>query len=111
MRIAQRVLRSMVLGCLLFGVGTAVDVPLLPGPWGGSFAGDAQAIRGRPATPRSAAGVARRTTRRRIRLSTIYVATLPRSCTRVVVDGVSLYHCGGTYYRHDGSRYVVVYVD
>jgi hypothetical protein len=111
MKTARPVLRSLLLGCLLFGVGAAVDVPLLPGPWSGSFAGDAHAIPGRPATPRSAAGVARRTTRRRVRRSTIYVATLPRHCARVVVDGVSLHRCGGSYYRRAGSQYVVVYVD
>jgi hypothetical protein len=78
---------------------------------GGLFVGDAQAVIGRPRTPRSVAGVARRTTRRRIRRSTIYIATLPRGCTTVVIEGAILHHCGGTYYQPYGSQYVVVYID
>jgi hypothetical protein len=48
---------------------------------------------GRPATPGSVAGVARRTTRRTIRRSTIYIASLPRGCTTVVIEGQSCYQC------------------
>ncbi len=72
---------------------------------------EAQAIYGRPATPVSAAGVARRTTRRVIYRTTIYVATLPRSCTVVVVEGTSLHLCGSTYYQPYGNQYVVVNVN
>lgn len=72
---------------------------------------EAKARIGRPATPGSVAGVARRTTRRHIRRSTIYVASLPRGCTRVVVDGASLYLCGTTYYQRYNNQYVVVYVN
>ena len=77
----------------------------------GKVVSEAEARIGRPATPGSVAGVARRTTRRTIRRSTIYAASLPRGCTTVVIDGTSLYHCGGTYYQAAGSQYVVVYVD
>jgi hypothetical protein len=56
------------------------------------------------------AGVARRTTRRVIRRSTVYVATLPCS-TIVMIDGVRLYHCGNTYYQAYNNQYVVVYLD
>ncbi|PSB14320.1 hypothetical protein C7B76_16665 [filamentous cyanobacterium CCP2] len=69
------------------------------------------AIIGRPATPISGAGVARRTTRRVIRRSTIYAATLPVGCSTVVIEGASLYQCGATYYQPYGNQYVVVYVD
>jgi hypothetical protein len=72
---------------------------------------EAEARIGKPATPRSVAGVARRTTRRRVRRTTRYVAILPRGCTRVVVNGNSLYQCGVTYYQARGGQYVVVYVD
>jgi len=71
----------------------------------------AAAIVGRPRTPVSAAGVARRTTRRVVRRSAIYVATLPVGCGTVYIDGASLYSCGGTYYQPYGTPYVVVYVD
>jgi hypothetical protein len=72
---------------------------------------EAQAVVGRPMTPGSVAGVARRTTRRTIRRSAVYAATLPRGCSTVVIEGSSLYSCGGTYYQASGSQYVVVYVD
>lgn len=72
---------------------------------------EAHAIVGRPATPVSAAGVARRTTRRVIVRTSIYVAALPPSCTVVVVEGTSLHLCGGTYYQPYGSQYVVVNVN
>ena len=72
---------------------------------------DAHAIVGRPATPGSVAGVARRTTRRTIRRSAIYVASLPRGCTTVVIEGTTLHQCGTTYYQPSGNQYVVVYVD
>jgi hypothetical protein len=72
---------------------------------------DAEAIVGRPLTPISYAGVARRTTRRVIYRTSVYVATLPRGCTTVVVEGVSLHQCGGTYYQPYGNQYVVVNVN
>jgi hypothetical protein len=66
---------------------------------------------GRPLTPVSVGGVARRTTRRHIRRSTIYVASLPPSCTTIIIEGVTLQQCGGTYYQTHGTQYVVVYVE
>jgi hypothetical protein len=72
---------------------------------------EAHAVVGRPLTPYSAAGVARRTTRRVIVRTSIYVATLPPACTVVVIEGVSLYQCGGTYYQPYGNQYVVVNVE
>jgi hypothetical protein len=70
----------------------------------------AQARAGRPRTPLSVAGAARRTTRRVVRRSTTYVARLPAGCAKVNVNGVVLWRCGATYYQAYGSRYVVVYV-
>lgn len=72
---------------------------------------EAEAVVGRPLTPASGAGVARRTSRRVIRRSTVYVATLPGGCSTVVIEGTSLYQCGATYYQSSGNQYVVVYVD
>lgn len=71
----------------------------------------AVAVVGRPATPVSVAGAARRTTRRVIRRSTIYAATLPANCYTVVIEGTSLYQCGTTYYQPYNNQYVVVYID
>lgn len=78
---------------------------------GGTFVSPAVAVVGMPATPVSVAGVARRTTRRVIRRSTIYAATLPGGCYPIVIEGTSLYQCGATYYQPYGTQYVVVYVD
>lgn len=76
-----------------------------------SFVSEAQARIGRPATPGSVAGVARRTTRRVVRRSSIYVATLPAACARTSVNGTVVWRCGGAYYQPYGGRYVVVYID
>lgn len=70
---------------------------------------EARVVRQRPA--RTVAGVARRTTRRVIRRSTIYYATRPAGCVAVKVYGSSLLRCRGVYYQQSGGRYVVVYID
>ena len=72
---------------------------------------EAHAIIGRPMTPVSVAGVARRTTRRMIRRTAVYAATLPPNCTTVVIEGATLHQCGATYYQASGAQYVVVEVD
>ncbi|RST87401.1 hypothetical protein EJC49_05625 [Aquibium carbonis] len=77
----------------------------------GLFVGEAHARIGRPATPRSAAGVARRTTRRVVRRSTIYVVALPGGCVVTPINGINYWRCGPTYYQATGGRYVVVYID
>lgn len=100
------------LAALLMGSVVAADSwmggALLPG---GGLVADAQARVGRPATPRSVGGVARRTTRRVVRRSTIYVAALPGGCATVTINGAGMWRCGGTYYQSYSGRYVVVYVD
>lgn len=103
----NRSLRSIALGVGLVAAALVVDgwLPI------GLVIKDAQAVVGRPMTPASVAGVARRTTRRTIRRSAIYVSALPRGCSTVVISGSSLYSCGGTYYQPYSGRYVVVYVD
>lgn len=68
----------------------------------------AEARVGRPLTPLSGAGVARRTTRRVIRRGA-YLGALPRGCPYGSYYGYSLYYCGGTYYQQSGSGYVIVY--
>lgn len=84
-----------------------------PAGFVGSFSlvKEAQAVVGRPLTPVSVAGVARRTTRRQIYRTSTYVATLPPACTTVVIEGTTLQQCGGTYYQQSGSQYVVVNVN
>jgi hypothetical protein len=70
--------------------------------------GEAEARVGRPATPGSVAGVARRTTRRTIRRGA-YIGAIPAGCPYGSYYGYSLYYCGGTYYQKSGSGYVIVY--
>ena len=70
----------------------------------------AEARVGRPLTPVSVAGVARRTARRTIIITSVYVATLPPACTTIIIEGTTLQQCGGTYYQASGSQYVVVNV-
>jgi hypothetical protein len=71
----------------------------------------AHAVIGRPLTPMSYAGVARRTTRRMIYATSVYVATLPAGCQTIIIEGTTLQQCGGTYYQPSGNRYVVVRVE
>jgi hypothetical protein len=77
----------------------------------GLFTVNVEAVVGRPATPVSVAGVARRTTRRVVRRTTVYVATLPGGCTTVVIEGVTLQQCGSTYYQPYNNQYVVVVIE
>jgi hypothetical protein len=95
---------AIALAVLLADAGGAM-MPLA------SFVGEAQAKIGRPARPGSVAGVTRRTTRRVIHRSTIYVASLPRGCVTTSVNGVTVWHCGSRYYQRYGGRYVVIYIN
>lgn len=95
-------LKAVAVGAALLVVGLATDDVVIR---------EAEAVRGRPMTPGSVAGVARRTTRRMIRRTSVYVATLPSNCQTVVVEGSTLNDCGGTYYQASGSQYEVVEVE
>jgi hypothetical protein len=86
-------------------LGDLAGLSLLPG-----FVSPAEARVGRPWTPLSYAGVARRTTRRVITRSTIYAASLPAACVHVTVNGAAVWRCGGIYYQAYNGRYVIVYV-
>jgi hypothetical protein len=77
-----------------------------------SIPSQADAFIGRPATPVSVAGVARRTTRRTVRRTTARVAALPPTgCAQVNINGGTYFQCGATYYQSAGTEYVVVLVD
>jgi hypothetical protein len=77
---------------------------------GGLLVTEVQAVVGRPLTPVSYAGVARRTTRRVIIATSIYVPKPPPTATVVVIEGTTLYQDGTTYYQKSGDQYVVVNV-
>jgi hypothetical protein len=94
---------------ILLGLGLIAAALIVDGWLPIGFAiKEAQAVVGRPMTPGSVAGVARRTTRRTIRRTSVYASTLPAGCRSVYIDGASLYQCGGTYYQPYSGRYVVV---
>lgn len=75
------------------------------------FAGPAEARVGRPLTPVSVAGVARRTTRRTLRRTAVAVAALPPNCVYGTYYGYNLYQCGSTYYEPSGNTYIQVNID
>ena len=100
-------------GCAVVAVALAAFVQIDPVSLmtQGSISSEALARVGRPLTATSAAGVARRTTRRTIRRTSVYVARLPAGCVKTSVNGTVVWHCGGKYYQHTGSKYVVVHVN
>jgi len=75
------------------------------------FVGPAEARVGRPLSPVSVAGVARRTTRRTLRRSSAAVTVLPNNCVYGAYYGYNLYRCGNIYYQPSGNTYVQVYID
>jgi hypothetical protein len=108
--------RAVVVGIL---VGAGIATPALltqeaaaavgrPGVGVGGVGGPGVGVGG-PGAP--VAGVARRTTRRMVRRTSIYVASLPQGCSTVVIEGETLYQCVTTYYVASGSQYEVVNVE
>ena len=118
-------LKTVLLGMSIAGVaavsfvGGSVDTRI-PG-WMALQQAEAGAYR--RSVRRTARRTARRTSRRHsydggaavvgaaavtaVAVGTI-VATLPPSCSTVVVNGVTYHNCSGTYYVPSGSRWVVV---
>jgi len=108
MTLSRRLAFVLVAGTMCLGgmeLGARLSLPGVPG-----IVSTVEARVGRPATPVSVAGVARRTTRRTVRRTAVYVASLPRGCSAVVINGMSLQQCGGTYYQASNNQYVVVEV-
>lgn len=97
------------LGAIAFAAALQLNWGALVDPEA-PLAATALAIVGRPATPVSVAGVARRTTRRTIRRGA-YIAALPRGCAPATIYGYAVQQCGNTYYQQSGSGYVVVTFD
>ena len=103
----KTVLRTIVMGIMMLTVGLLTDGFFDSGV----FIEKAEARVGRPLTRGSVAGVARRTTRRVIYRTTVYVAVLPRGCITVVIEGTSLHQCGATYYQPYGNQFVVITIN
>jgi hypothetical protein len=129
---AGKILASSAAFFVLFGAGLAPDAPL-----GLGMLPEAQAVVGAPLTPASAAGVARRTTRRTVAVTSTataaaatpqtvvvqtapatsgalpigtVVAALPAGCSTMTMSGVEYYKCGPDYYRtaYQGTNLVYV---
>lgn len=103
--------KRMLKGTLALATGLVIGALVFDGRLPVQIINEAGAIVGRPATPISVAGVARRTTRRTIHRTSHYVATLPAGCRTVVVEGVSVHQCGSTYYQPYNNQYVVIVID
>lgn len=110
----------LVAGAALLALGEITNTsPLMLG------GGDAEAVIGRPLTPASYAGVARRTTRRTAYAhgayghgyayappavaTTAVVTTLPAGCAQATASGVAYYDCGTARYQPYYHGATVVY--
>lgn len=117
----------------LWSADFSPQAPYLP-----TLASPAEAVVGRPLSPVSVAGVARRSTRRAVYATSAsqqqqaqqqqaeqqqaqqqaantlpkgtVVSALPEGCTSVTVDGVNLFNCGGTMYQPKFQSNNLVYV-
>lgn len=107
--LAQTLRHSRALGIAVAMTIAITDLAALSPAF--SFVGSAEARIGQPLTPRSFAGVGRRTTRRIVRRTAVTVAALPAGCARTTVNGVSMWRCGSAYYQPYRGRYVVVVFD
>lgn len=117
-RHGNKVATALVAGLALLAIGELTDTsPLLLG------GDDAHAVIGRPLTPMSYAGVARRTTRRAAYAgayggyayappavaTAAVVTTLPAGCARVAAGGALYYDCGASRYQPVYHGATVVY--
>ena len=71
----------------------------------------AEAVVGRPLTPVSVAGTARRTSRRVARRTSYRINTLPAGCVYGPYYGAYYYNCAGAYYVQEGTVYIKVVFD
>lgn len=99
------------LSILLLGIALVpADISLQAEP-GGLFLSSAKpawAEVGRPLTPGSYAGVARRSSRRVARRTAVRLNSLPAGCVYGNYYGGKYYRCGGAYYQRSGGVYVQV---
>ena len=99
-------LMAGIIGAIAFDLGEQRPIPGIH-----SLISSAEARVGRPRTPVSVAGVARRTARRSIVETSTYVDTLPPDCTTVIIEDTTLWECDGEYYMVSGTEYVLVDVE
>lgn len=106
----KKILTLSLFGAFLFSeFGPALDTSFLAAL---SPISPAEARIGRPLTPLSYAGVARRTVRRTTRrVVRRNIAVLPAGCIYGPYYGAYYYNCGGVYYARSGAVYVQVIVE
>ena len=107
MKTFSRIAIAAAATALLF---TDLDVGLTTGLPQVSITAPAEARVGRPATPVSYAGVARRTTRRVVRTN-YRINTLPAGCHYGPYYGGNYWNCGGVYYEQSGNVYIQITVE
>ncbi len=81
-------------------------------PFDNVFTRNAEAVVGRPASPGSVAGVARRGRRRTVRRVAVgtRVTVVPSGCKSVIKYGTKYEHCDGVYYKPTYEGNDVVYI-
>lgn len=115
MRTRRILVAAAVIGAMFAGDISFDRAPLgIPAPQF-RLAAQAEAVIGRPLTPLSYAGVARRTARRTARRvarrTAYYLTALPPSCVYGPYYDAYYYNCGGSYYVRDNDVYVQVVFD
>jgi hypothetical protein len=115
MKIMSSKIRVVIPFLFLLSIGLVISLPE-SNDLSTLFVKDAEAVVGRPATPMSYAGVARRTSRRVTRRHIAYgtrVTVLPVGYAPVVVRGVTYYAYEGVYYKpyYEGNTVVYVVVE
>jgi hypothetical protein len=94
---------AAIVGTCGLELGSELGIPGVP-----HVVNDAEARVGRPLTPVSVAGTARRTTRRVVRRTNVRINALPAGCVYGPYYGGTYYNCAGVYYEPEGAVYVQV---
>jgi hypothetical protein len=97
---------AVVVGLVGLELGSELGIPGVNG-----VVTEAEARVGRPLTPVSYAGVARRTSRRVARRTSYRINALPPGCPYGPYYGGYSYYCGGRYYEQSGNVYIQVVFD
>lgn len=106
----QAIRKTLAVGFVAAFCATSIEIAEFTGlvHVGNPFIGEAEARPGRPLSPTSFAGVARRTSRRVARRTTIRLNSLPRGCVYGPYYGDNYWNCGGSYYIQENNYYIQV---
>ncbi len=104
-------LKAVVAAALAAAMGFADVEWTVGGPELHGLVPAAEAVVGRPLTPGSYAGVARRTSRRVARRTSYRINSLPPGCVYGPYYGGYYHHCGSAYYVQEGNVYIQIVFD